>query len=136
MLIDKYAVAGRTSNVGFKGWGSSPTGAGSGGAGAAGDSTHAAGSGASADAIGGAGGGGNSAAAGSAGDSPLGAAGATQPDGGVEPDPLDVFGLGSGGAPALSCEGLPCFEFADCQNLYPDEQRACSFTRCEDLSCQ
>jgi hypothetical protein len=63
-----------------------------------------------------------------------------------------IGGSGAAGAPAeddffgglfdppapdeLSCEGLLCFEAADCASLYPDETAACKFTRCEDFACK
>jgi hypothetical protein len=35
-----------------------------------------------------------------------------------------------------SCDGLLCFESADCTSLYPDEAAMCHFTSCVDFVCQ
>jgi hypothetical protein len=79
-----------------------------------------------------AGAGGSAGAAGSG----AGAGGAAGEDDPGTVDPLALFGLGSAGAAAVSCTDLACFELADCANLYPDENAACHFTRCEDLTCK
>lgn len=118
---DNPSQAGRTAAV--SGGRSAPVSAagalaaaGSGGAGQAGGS--AAGSG------------------GSAGASTGGAAGTTG-DAGAGPasleDELAKF-LGLDGAP--SCEGLLCFEAADCTTLYPEAAATCKFKDCVDFVCR
>jgi hypothetical protein len=148
-LVDNFpGNAGRSSGDGFKGWSSPAAGSGGAAAGARASS----GSGGSAGAAGAAGNlaagsGGSSGAAGAAGNPAADSGTTTAP-----PDPFDVFGLGSGGAPAedpldifdpanaapdaVSCVGLICTELADCQDLYPTEHAACKFTQCVDLECK
>ena len=135
-------TAGQSSGSGFKGWRDMSAAGSSGAAGAAGSS------GSAGTALAAGSGGASGSAGGVAGTTAAAGSGAT-----VEPDPLDVFGLGSAGAaagsdpfdifnmgnataPAVSCVGLICAELADCQDLYPDESAACKFTACVDLECK
>jgi hypothetical protein len=128
-LVDQYAVAGRTTTVGFTGWGKN---AGAGGAAGMAGKTAAA-------AMGGAGVAGRPTNAAGSGGATSSMAGAAAAGSMAEEDPLgDLFNMGMGmaAAPAISCEGQVCLEFADCENLHPDEHAACKFTRCEDLECK
>jgi hypothetical protein len=143
-LVDNFpGAAGQRAGNSFKSW--SKNGSGAGGGGAAGSAGSAA-AGTTAAVSGG--------AAGAAGNT-AGASGAVAAAGSgttVEPDPLDIFGMGSAGAGAdpdpiadlfgtagagvPTCTGLVCGELADCQDLYPEQNASCKFTRCEDLECK
>ena len=118
---------------GFKGWrndaaaGSSGASgmkaAAGGGAGSAGSAGAAGAAGNAAAGSGSAGAAGNAGAAGAAGDA-------------SQDDPLDLFGSGGSSSATSTCEGMICVEDRDCQDLYPDENARCKFTRCEEFECK
>lgn len=149
-LVDNFpsANAGQSSGNGFKAWQRDASGAGAGGAAGL---TGTAGSAGAAGVAAAAGSGGTAGSAGAAGAS-AGTGGAAASSDAVEPDPLDVFGLGSAGAGAEdpldlfgeagapsaadSCSGLVCLDHADCRDLYPEQNTKCRFTRCEEFECK